>query len=66
MVGTPGHRELTAQEAAFIAELKAQGAEALVAMDALTEALGRGGREFAIAKTKFEEAVMWAVKGITG
>lgn len=25
----------------------------------------KGGREFAIAKTKMEEAVMWAVKGIT-
>lgn len=24
------------------------------------------GREFAIARTKIEEAVMWAVKGITG
>ena len=24
------------------------------------------GREFAIARTKMEEAVMWAVKGITG
>jgi hypothetical protein len=24
-----------------------------------------GGREFAIAKTKMEEAVMWAIKGVT-
>jgi hypothetical protein len=24
------------------------------------------GREYALAKTKIEEAVMWAVKGITG
>ena len=27
---------------------------------------GKPGRETALARTKIEEAVMWAVKGITG
>lgn len=31
----------------------------------LTEISGDQGREFAIARTKIEEAVMWVVKGIT-
>jgi len=31
----------------------------------LTEISGDQGREFAIARTKIEEAVMWAVKGLT-
>lgn len=26
----------------------------------------RGGREFSLAKTNLEQAVMWAVKGVTG
>lgn len=29
------------------------------------EIAGDQGREFAIARTKIEEAVMWAVKGLT-
>lgn len=35
--------------------------------DVISEAtLTMNGREMALAKTKLEEAVMWAVKGITG
>lgn len=64
-MGTPGHRQLTPDEAELVTAVKEQGQHALEAMDALASQLGRGGREFALAKTKFEEAVMWAVKGIT-
>jgi hypothetical protein len=63
---TPGHRQLTEAEAVIVGELKRQGAEAVEAIDAIAVLLGRGTREFAIAKTKFEEAVMWAVKGVCG
>lgn len=31
----------------------------------LSEISGDQGREFSIARTKIEEAVMWAVKGLT-
>jgi hypothetical protein len=66
------YRELTATEAGFVQDVKDFG-EAFVST--LYE-IKEGGpstasttplnRELAIAKTKIEEAVMWAVKGITG
>jgi hypothetical protein len=54
------YRVLTDVEKAQMAAIKDQGLEFLV----LVEALG-GSRELSLARTKIEEAVMWAVKHIT-
>jgi hypothetical protein len=56
----PGHRVLTNEEKARMAAIKDKGAELLD----LISAAG-SSRELSIAKTKTEEAVMWAVKHIT-
>lgn len=57
----PQYRQLTAHEARLVNEIKDKAGELLSLMDAAPV-----GREYSIAKTKLEEAVMWAVKGITG
>jgi hypothetical protein len=54
------YRVLTDVEKAQMAAIKDKGLEFLV----LVEALG-GSRELSLARTKVEEAVMWAVKHIT-
>ncbi|GGF24430.1 hypothetical protein GCM10011321_14760 [Youhaiella tibetensis] len=54
------YRVLSDAEKAQIVAIKDKGAELL----SLIESLG-GSRELSIAKTKTEEAVMWAVKHIT-
>jgi hypothetical protein len=54
------YRVLNDAEKASMVAIKDKGAELL----SLIEALG-GSRELSIAKTKTEEAVMWAVKHIT-
>ncbi|WP_336801704.1 Acb2/Tad1 domain-containing protein [Kaistia sp. MMO-174] len=54
------YRVLSDEEKASMVAIKDKGAELL----SLIEALG-GSRELSIAKTKTEEAVMWAVKHIT-
>lgn len=51
-------RELTAAEKSRIFTLKAVG-------ETFIEQLQPDCREFEIARTKMEEAIMWAVKGIT-
>lgn len=53
------YRELTDDEKKMVSMLKELGSEFCKAMENI------GGREAAIAKTKMEEAVMWAVKGVT-
>ena len=53
------YRELSDDEKFRIQAIKATG-------EALLELCDFNGREAAIAKTKVEEAVMWAVKGVTG
>jgi hypothetical protein len=56
------YRVLTADEKAKMVHLKDMGVAFLNAIrDCVPE-----GREASIAKTKIEEAVMWAVKGLTG
>lgn len=55
------YRELTEAEKGQIASIKHSGEEMIRFIDGIKSA-----REFALAKTKIEEAVMWAVKGITG
>lgn len=55
------YRQLTELEKMQVSEIKMKG-------DALLDAIKapKPGREMSLAATKVEEAVMWAVKGITG
>lgn len=53
-------RALTPNEIERVRAIKDAGADLLVLIG-----LQGDGREFAIATTRIEEAVMWAVKGIT-
>lgn len=55
------YRVLTDEEKQSMKAIKDKGLE----LHALIEGLG-GSRELSLAKTKTEEAVMWAVKHITG
>lgn len=55
------YRVLTDHEKAQMTAVKDAG---LVFLDLLNDL--KAGRETSLAKTKIEEAVMWAVKGITG
>jgi hypothetical protein len=59
------HRELTDRERSDVLRVKAAGEVFLAALDQV-QPEGRNQREIALARTKVEEAVMWAVKGITG
>lgn len=61
MPQTPGHRELTADQVERIAAIKDAGAALMEVLD-----IQPSGREVSLARTKVEEAVMWAVKGVTG
>lgn len=54
------YRVLTEAEKASMVAIKDKGQEFLDLLDGLEQ-----GRETALAKTKIEEAVMWAVKGLT-
>jgi hypothetical protein len=56
------YRVLTDAEKSAMIRLKDLGREFLTAIGETVPA----GREASIAKTKVEEAVMWAVKGLTG
>jgi len=55
------YRTLHPDEVAQINDIKALGQK-------LLEAIGRGHpcREGSLAKTKVEEAIMWATKGVSG
>lgn len=55
------YRELTAEEKTHLDAIK----DAAFALYTLIEA-APDGREKSVAKTKLEESVMWAAKGITG
>jgi hypothetical protein len=56
------YRVLNEREKAGMVRLKDFGLELLNAIDSIVPA----GREASLAKTKVEEAVLWAVKGLTG
>lgn len=58
------YRELTTQEKA-VREGVIRSAEEIDAALATLESRENGAREIAIARTKLEEAVMWASKGIS-
>ena len=55
------YRKLTDLETMQVEEIKAKAEALLQAIDA-----PRPGREMSLAKTRLEECVMWAIKGITG
>lgn len=55
------YRQLTDAEKNNMASIKAMGNS----LHSFIDSLGNS-REISLAKTKVEEAVMWAVKGITG
>lgn len=55
------YRQLSDAEKANMATIKAMG----LSLHDFIGSLGNS-REISLAKTKVEEAVMWAVKGITG
>ncbi|WPZ36698.1 hypothetical protein T8K17_11185 [Thalassobaculum sp. OXR-137] len=54
------YRVLSDAEKAQMVAIKDKGAELLTLIDSIG-----GSRELSIAKTKTEEAVMWAVKHVT-
>lgn len=55
------YRELTEDEKAHVENVKTAAEVLYDHIEAMKD-----GREKSIAKTKLEESVMWAVKGITG
>jgi hypothetical protein len=60
------YRVLEQHEKDAVDDIKGLGAEFLAALDDCETFLGdTARREIALARTKIEEAVMWAVKGIT-
>lgn len=68
----PTYRELDPQEKDAVQRVKELGNDFLQTLDDLQNGgdlplstTATIGREFALARTKIEEAVMWAVKGIT-
>lgn len=68
MGNTPGHRDLTENEITDIKALKEAEKDYIRHLETVGShyAQGKGpGRELALAKTKVQEATMWAVKGIT-
>lgn len=58
------YRELTENEKIDMTAIKDIGEDFLKGLEKIESVKGTG-REFSIARTKIEEAVMWAVKGIT-
>lgn len=54
------HRQLSEEAAGHVSSIKDAGDRLLVAIDAMGPS-----REASIARTKVEEAVMWAVKAAT-
>jgi hypothetical protein len=56
------YRVLTDAEKAIMVRIKDEGGLFLAMIDSVIPR----GREASLAKTKIEEAVMWAVKGLTG
>lgn len=62
----PEYRELSEEEKKRVDDIKTKAQDLLETMDFPREQQHPAGRHIALAKTALEEAVMWAVKGITG
>jgi hypothetical protein len=60
------YRVLSDAEKAAMTAIKDLGAELLELINGVAEENPNAGRACALARTKTEEAVMWAVKGLTG
>lgn len=62
------YRELSEEEKNIVADIKDRAEELYGVIDNYAGQQGAGlmQRYYALAKTNLEEAVMWAVKGITG
>lgn len=60
----PQYRELSAEEKERLNSLKTKAFDLLVTFNVDQEMKGKD-RETSVAITKLEEAVMWAVKGLT-
>lgn len=58
------YRPLTTDEAQHLVNIKDKAGELLDLFNQYPN--DTAGRELALARTKLEEAVMWAVKGVTG
>lgn len=59
------YRELSEEEKAQVKDIKEIGAQFLSQLTSVERIRGPG-RELSIARTKIEEATMWATKFITG
>jgi hypothetical protein len=59
------YRTLSDEEQQVILRLEELGKQFINALKT-ADMVHPAGREYALAKTKTEEAVMWAVKGVTG
>ena len=59
------YRVLSEAEKALMVHIKDQGQILLDLLGEINLHAANSGREISIAKTKLEEAVMWAVKGLT-
>lgn len=59
------YRDLPEKEKAEVSNIKNDAALLWELIDDITSSHPDAAREAAIAKTKLEECVMWAVKGIT-
>lgn len=60
------YRELTDAERISIEEIKTTAEKLEQAIERARQLDRAGGRELALATTKLEESVMWAIKGVTG
>ncbi len=59
------YKPLSDEAKAWMNDVKEKAEQLLLAIDKPRNADFSGNREIAVAKTNLEQAVMWAVKGIT-
>ena len=60
------YNPLTVEQKEWMNQVKDKAQELLTLIDRPRVADFKGNREIAVAKTNLEQAIMWAVKGITG
>ena len=59
------YRALTDHEKAVMSAIKTDGQNLIDTFETLRKTTPNSARQYSIAITKMEEAVMWAVKGLT-